>query len=148
MSDLTENEILACHVQALKDAKGACELLGKNAMQGYLAPRGHNYGNLQRALKALEGSARQMTHFREDTRWLKLGILYAKVMRLAQAKFVGQQWDEFNKMMPIFDKGLRNMDALKNNRTGRMGMILPSQPTDWLVLPDHRVPTPFRGPVH
>lgn len=149
MSDITENEILSCHIQALKEAKGACELLGKNAMEGYLAPRGHHYGNLTRALNALEGSARQMCHFRSDARWLKLGIFYAKVMRTAQAKFVAQHWKAFHDMQPIFDKGLLNMDALRHNRTMRVGSILPTQPTDWLILPDFKVPhRRFLGTTH
>lgn len=148
MSDLTEAEILACHIQALKDAKGACEMLGKNADPNYIFPRGHLYGNLRRALQALEGSARQMSHFRGDARWLKLGIYYAKVMRAAQTAFVQMKWLEFSKMRLIFDKGLRAMDDLRHRKTGRAGVILPTQPTDWLILPDHRVPRPYRGPIH
>lgn len=143
MSDLTESEIISCHLQALHDAKGACELLGKNAMEGYLAPRGHHYGVLKEALELLEGSARQMSHYRSDARWLKLGILYARLMQLAQAKFVGQKWKAFHEMRPFFDNALRNMDELCNKKTGRIGSILPTQGTDWLIMPNYRPP---RGP--
>lgn len=137
---LTEAEILSRHHQALGEARGACQRLGRNADADYLAPRGHDYGELRRALKALEGSSRQMAHFRADARWVKLGIVYAKAMRAAQAKFVGQRWSYFNELTALFELGLRRMNDLKDNRTGRLGAILPTQPTDWLILPDLKRP--------
>lgn len=138
----TEQDIIDRHMQALGEAQRACQRLGRNADPDFLAPRGHDYGNLKRALQALEGTARQMCHWRQDTRWLKLGILYAKAMRLAQVKFVGQRWAAFNEMTKLFDRGLREMEELKTRRTGQIGPVLPSRPTDWLILPDHKVPRP------
>ena len=145
---LSENEIMDRHSQALGEARRACQRLGRNADPTYLAPRGHDYGNLKRALNALEGSARQMAHHRSDARWVKLGIIYARAMRAAQAKFVGQRWGYFNEMIKLFELGLRRMDELRNNKTGKAGPILPTRPTDWLILPDHKVPFPNRGPMH
>lgn len=144
---LSEREIIDRHTQALGEAHRACQRLGKNADPEYLAPRGHDYGNLKRALNALEGSARQMAHFREDARWLKLGVLYAKAMRTAQAKFVGQRWGAFNELMKLFENGQRSMADLRDRKTDTRGPILPQRASDWLILPDHKVPRPYRGPM-
>ena len=150
MGALTEVEILDRHAQALGEAHQACQRLGRNADPEYLAPRSRDYGNLKRALQALEGSARQMGHFRADGRWFRLGIVYAKAMRVAQAKFVGQRWAAFNEMMKLFDIGFHHLDELKNGRTGATGPILPKRASEWLILPDHRVPMPppWRGTTH
>ena len=146
MGALTERDILDRHRQALGEAHRACQRLGKNADPLYLAPRGHDYGNLKRALEMLEGSARQMAHFREDARWLRLGIVYAKAMRSAQSKFIGQRWAYFNELTKLFALGHRRVEELQA-KTGTQGPILPSRPSDWLVLPDHRVPW-ARGTSH
>lgn len=139
MSDLTEHEILLRHKDALGLAHTACQRLGQNARDDYLAPRGTDYGNLKEALELLEGSARQMAHFRADARWLKLGILYAKAMRLAQVKFIGQKWNAFNQMLPLFVTGKKHLEDLQM-KTGTRGPILPSRPSDWLVMPDWKSP--------
>lgn len=146
MSDLTENDILDRHRDALGLAHRACQNLGRNAADDYLAPRGTDYGNLKEALELLEGSARQMAHFRADARWLKLGILYAKAMRLAQVKFIGQKWNAFNQMMPLFVTGKKHLEDLQM-KTGTRGPILPNRPSDWLVMPDWKSPF-MQGQLH
>jgi hypothetical protein len=135
VSDLTEAEILDRHQDALGIAHRSCQSLGRNAADDYLAPRGQDYGELKEALELLEGSARQMAHFRADARWLKLGILYAKVMRKAQASFIAQRWNDFNKLMPLFVTGKRHLQDLQM-KTGTRGPILPQRPSDWLIMPD------------
>lgn len=144
MTALTETEILDRHTQSLHEARQACQFLARQADPELLAPRGRHYQALKEALALLEGTCRQMAAFRDDARWLRLGMVYAKAMRLAQVKFVGQRWAAFGTMMGVFDNGLRNMTDLKDQRTGRRGMILPSRPSDWLVMPDFVVPQ--RGP--
>ena len=139
MSGLTEQEILSKHKQSLGEGRDACQWLGRNADPEYLAPRGRHYGNLKRALNALEGTCRQLAAFRADTRWTKLGFLYARAMRVAQAKFVRQDWMAFNQMQQLFENGLRRMDELQNAKTGKLGPILPKR-TDWMVLPDLQPP--------
>lgn len=145
MSGLTENEILAKHEQSLKEAHRACQMLGKNADPDYIAPRGHLYGQLKRACMALEGSARQLAAFREDARWLKLGIFYAMVQRKNQAAFVGQRWGYFEKLQQLFTDGTARMNELRHAKTGKRGPILPARPSEFLLVPDHRVPWPNRG---
>lgn len=136
MSDLTEAEILSKHQQSLKEARHHCAELARCADPMIIAPRGWRYTKLRTALQELEGTCRQMAHWREDARWLKLGIVYAKAMRTVQARFTLHDWQAFGKLVALFDKGLVSMEGLRDSRTGRSGMILPSQPTDWLILPD------------
>ena len=147
MSGLTEQEISGKHIQSLKEGKQACELLARNQDPDKVAPRGHIYGNLQRSLKALEGSCRQLAHFRSDARWIKLGVLYARAMRVAQAKMAAEDWAAFGKLGALFEQGLVRMDELANRKTGKVGSILPSRPSTWLILPDHKAPPPRRPPV-
>lgn len=133
---LSENEILDRHQQALGEARRACQHLGRNADPEYLAPRGAHYAHLTRSLKALEGSCRQMAHFRSDARWLRLGIHYARQMRTVQAKFVGQQWAWFNEFKALFELGERRLAELRDAKTGVSGAILPKRASEWLILPD------------
>lgn len=139
MSDLTENELIDRHRQSLIDAHSACQVLGRNADTDILMPRGKHYLKLKQSLELLEGSARQMAHFREDARWLKLGILYAKATRVAQKHYVQLNWKAFTMMMTIFEQGHRHLNDL-NAKTGKMGAILPARPSDFLLMPDFRVP--------
>jgi len=148
MSDLTELEILSKFNQSIREARDACAWLAKNADPEWLAPRGVHYRRLKTALSELEGCARQMSQFRSDTRWLPLGILYgAKAARLAQKYFVQLNWKGFGELTKLFDMSERRADELANAKTGRLGVILPTR-TDFLMLPDHRVPMPNRGTRH
>ena len=139
---LSETDILDRHNQSLKEARDHCLWLAKQQDETQAAPRGRRYIALRKALDQLEGSCRQMAHFRADARWVKLGVVYAKAMRLAQAKYIGQNWKAFGQMVAIFERGLHSLDELANRKTETRGAILPSQPTDWLILPDWK---PFAG---
>lgn len=143
---LSENEIIAKHVQALGEAREACQALGRNADPEYIAPRGRWYARLRDALNALEGSARQMSMCRLDARWTRLGVVYGRALRGAQAKFVGQNWRWFHDLQPLFENGLRSMADLRDMKTGKLSNspILPANPSSWLVLPDHK--PRLRGP--
>lgn len=135
MSDLTEGEILSRHKAALGEAREACQFLARNADPMLIAPRSHHYRTLRAALNALEGSSRQMAHWREDARWLKLGIHYAKAMRIAQRLFANMNWLEFQRLGIMFENGSRHLDELAQRRTGHVGMILPKN-TDFLRMPE------------
>ncbi len=141
---LTENEILDRHVQSLREAKDHCLWLAAQQADGMTAPRGGRYVRLRKALDQLEGSCRQMAHFRGDARWIRLGVVYGRAMPLAQAKYIGQNWKAFGAMVAIFDKGLRSVDELATRKTGTMGAILPSRASDWLIFPEWK---PYGGAV-
>jgi hypothetical protein len=140
---LSENEIIDRHMQALGEAKRECLWLGAQQDEDMAAPRGRHYEALKVALKAAEGSARQMSYHRSDTRWIKLGILYAKVLRKAQQWYVSQAWRYFSEVTPMFDGAMRDMQALAERKTGMSSsnIILPSAGNmDWVKVPDWKNP--------
>lgn len=141
MSDLTEMECLSKHKEALGEAHRACQHLGRNAGEGVLKPRGHDFHMLKTALKELEGSARQVAHYRADARWLRLGILYARVAMKCQVWFVGQRWKNFHDLMPLFINGQGQLEQLQG-KTGTLGPILPQRASDWLWMPPYASPRP------
>ena len=143
----SEAEILSKHIQCLHEGRDACLELAKNADPEKAAPRGRPYGNLKRALKALEGTCRQMAFHRADARWTKLGFVYARAMRIVYAKFMDNNWAAFKEISQLFEIGLKRMEALATAKTGRTGAILPKR-TDFLILPDVKTPGSFRGTTH
>ncbi len=136
MSDLTEREILDRHRQSLFEARDHCLWLATQQRDDFAAPRGARYTKLRKNLKELEGSARQMAHFRGDARWIRLGTVYAKAMPIAQRNYIAQKWKTFGELVQIFEKGIRSCDEIANKKTGVSGLILPNRPADWLVMPD------------
>lgn len=137
---LSEQEVITKFQQSLCEGRDACLWLARNADPEWLAPRGRHYRLLKTALSELEGCARQLSAFRDDTRWLPLGILYgAKAARLAQTYFVQLKWVKFKDLAQVFDVGLARMEELQK-KTGRIGPILPKR-TDFLILPPHITPT-------
>jgi len=142
--EIGEREILDRHLQSLGIARGCCQRLGRQADPDKAAPRGPDYTLLKEQLDLLEGSCRQIAHYRGDARWLRLGILYAKTRRSAQAAFIGMRWKWFGELAALFEQGLVNMIELRDGKTGRPSSspILPRNPSAFLHLPDHRVPLP------
>lgn len=145
---LTERDITDRHTQALGEAWRAAQALGRNADPSYMAPRGGYYWDLRGALLNLEGSSRQMAHFRADARWVKLGIFYARILRQGQVKFVGQKWAWFAALKQVFELGERSMRDLETRKTGARGPVLPTQPTDWIIMPDLRIPSSDHRRLH
>ena len=119
-----------------------CQRLGSQLDPEKAEPRGWQYAALRDHIGLLEGTCRQMAAFREDARWIRLGIQYAKLRRSAQKHFIAQRWKAFTQMMPIFEAGLRSVADLAEAKTGARGPILPKNASSWLVLPTH---DPFAG---
>jgi hypothetical protein len=144
MPDLSEREILDRHLQALGMARGACQRLGRQADPEKAAPRGPDYSLLKEQLDLIEGTCRQLAHYRGDARWLRLGMLYARTRRSAQYAFIGMNWLWFNDLQSLFSQGIVNMIELRDGKTGRASSspILPKNPSAFLVTPDFRVPLP------
>lgn len=136
-SDLSENEIVSRHIQALGECRGACQELGRHADPDYLALKGGHYRQLKQSLEALEGTCRQLSMFREDARWLALGMIYAKTLRIAQRAYVEERWSKFTALIGMFHNGLVQMNDLKDRATGRIGSIIPANLSSFLILPDH-----------
>ena len=115
-----------------------CQRLGSQLDPEKAEPRGWQYAALRDHIGLLEGTSRQMAAFREDARWIRLGVQYAKLRRSAQKHFIAQRWKAFTQMMPIFEAGLRSVADLAEQKTGGIGPVLPKRPSDWLILPEHR----------
>lgn len=136
MSGLTEQEVLSKHKQSLSEARDSCLWLAKNQDPEYIAPRGRHYKNLKTALKELEGTCRQISMFRSDARWTKLGMVYAKAMLVAHKHFLAQRWSAFKQLSDLFIRGLVEMEELSTRKTGTVGPILPQNPSKWIIMPE------------
>lgn len=142
---LTDREVQDRHRQSLGEAKAACLELARFQDHALIAPRGRHYVILKEALARLEGSARQLGYLRDDTRWMALGIQYAKIKQACQVWFIGQRWKRFELLAPAFDRWQRDLEDLATRRTGKRGPILPTPGNmNWLIMPDWR--SPFRMP--
>lgn len=140
---ITETEILSKYRQSLKEARDQCVELGRHADPAIIAPRGWRYTKLKKAVTELEGCCRQMSHWRADARWVRLGIQFGKMLQLIQRMFVGQRWLEFRRLIEVLDLHMRHCEELATGKTGRVerqGAILPSRPSDWIITPNWRMP--------
>ena len=141
MGALTEVEIFSCMSENLRlAAQHADELAVKPA-------KGRAYRDLRSELKSVEGCCRQASVWRQDTRWLDLGMWFdearlraldwlrgveVEVTRPDGTKMkhrvpmaMGQRHPLFLKLAERlrFYRGLA--EQVRTMRTGRVGMILP-----------------------
>ena len=124
---LAEHEVL----DRLKTEFGAaardCELLAK------LPARGPTYSRFRHTLRVLEGHCRLMAFYREDCRWLPLGLAMEEAHRRAGTWLrTYARTVDHNDAHPLFLKLAENLRAgakacerLQTMATGRRGMILP-----------------------
>jgi len=133
MGALTEAEIMACLSENFRLAAEYCEDLAR------LPKKGPTYIKLRQSLKLLEGACRQAAHWREDARWLKIGMDMAHVHEKAGGWLRGYTDREGRhisiapgQMNPLFKKlaeSLRSSHAgverLRTMKTNKVGAILP-----------------------
>jgi len=127
-----EPEFITKHLDALRVAEECCETLKMNAVEP--APRGAVYAKLVQANKELEGTCRQMFHWRgDDARWLRLGSLYAKALKVMARLYLGERWEEFGDLAYIYRIGFRRLMNLAERPTGRgiEKFILPGDISPW-----------------
>ena len=137
MGALTEPEIFDCLIENLKIAVEASDDLAVIDMKGPA------YNRLRGALALVEGACRQASAWREDTRWLELGRLAAQCHQKAGGWLRGHKNPvtlirtplapkHKNQMFVMLASNLRffllGVERLRNERTGRTGMILPDVP--------------------
>lgn len=121
---LSEPEILSQHQASLRQARERCLALHKQLVE--TSPRGRHHIQLREACKRLEGTCRQMGHYRGDFRWFSLGGVYAKAWKKADEMFVGNRWAGFGELAKLFEQGIRKADDLATRRTEKKGtLILP-----------------------
>ncbi len=133
MARLTEIEIFDRMQESLRAAEQACRDLATSPIKG------PNYEILRKHLGLIEGCCRQASVWREDTRWLPIGMMMAEAHRRAGDWLRGIKLPDGGRrslapgeMHPNFVKLAENLKALlvsvarlKTARTGRRGMILP-----------------------
>lgn len=145
MSDLTEAEIFSCLKDHLEAAATHCAALAE------LPLKGPTYEKLRAELKIVEGACRQAAHWREDSRWLPLGLQMEAIHNKCG------NWLRMRAPSELFRKcaeALVNahdvVESLRLKATGRKGTILPDMPAlprntsvaGWthhkgLIMPDH-----------
>jgi hypothetical protein len=135
MGDLTEAEIFSCLADNFKSAAQDCDTLSKRPRNG------RAYDDLRRKLKLIEGACRQAAYWRQDTRWLPIGLMIEDVHQRAGGWLRGVPTTDGRKiplaagqLHPLFAKLADNLRALytvaedlRTKATGRSGIILPDQ---------------------
>jgi len=116
----TEQQIFQRLSDSLKAAAECCDKLAAEPKTG------PNYVRLRRHLSLIEGAARQAAHWREDSRWLKVGL------DAAHCHAKAGDWLRSHAPRLYFTKlaaSLRQIyistERLRTMPTGRMGAILP-----------------------
>jgi hypothetical protein len=128
----TEAEILSQHQAQLRIAYEACHALKMNAVESM--PRGFRYQQLLDANKKLEGTCRQMFHWRGDNaHWVRLAAIYAQASKLAARLLLREKWTGFAELAKVYELGVRRVDDLASRPTGRSldKLILPGRIDGW-----------------
>lgn len=149
-STLTEVEIFARMRESLALAAEHCDHLAVESLRGPI------YEKLRDELALIEGCCQQASAHREDTRWLPISLLMAECHKKAGGWLRGYKINgvtvkfasgHINPLFRMLADNLRAMikaiDQTKNQRTGRVGMILPDMlPGPHRETRQHRVQLP------
>ena len=118
-SGTTETEILDCF-------KSNCRLAAQDCDELAQGLRGPIYPRLHERLKLCEGACRQMAHWREDGRWIPLGIYFASVQkRVGDWLRAREPSERFRVLAAVLRQGYAFAAELETAATGRLGAILP-----------------------
>lgn len=135
----------------LRMAARDCELLATIPMKGMV------YDRFRKELKLVEGCCRQASAWREDTRWLPIGLMMEECHKRAGDWLRGVVMPDGTRRLiphgekhPLFVKLAENLHALlkqvsvlRTQATGRLGMILPDMaPTPFRETRQHRIELP------
>ena len=132
MGALTEIEIFDCMATNLRLAAEHCDELAVKPLKGPI------YEKLRDELALIEGCCKQASAWREDTRWLNIGLLMADCHKKAGGWLRGYKiYGTRVKLEPghlnlCFVKLAENLralltacDAIKNKKAPKLGMIVP-----------------------
>jgi len=130
MGALTEVEIFACmHENLILAAQHAVDL-------AKLPAQGLTYQKFREEMLLVEGCCRQASAWREDTRWLQVGLVIADALQrtgswLRGYRVEGREGKTFypRDLYLMLAEKLREIakviEGLQHGATGRVGMILP-----------------------
>jgi hypothetical protein len=132
MGALTEVEIFSCLSENFALAAQYCDDLAR------LPRKGPTYHKLRECLKLIEGAARQAGYWRQDARWLQIGLYAEEVHKRAGGWLRGYKVNGIHitiregQLHPLFVKLAENLRAgyakaeeFRTKATGRIGTILP-----------------------
>lgn len=134
MGALTEVEIFDCIATNLAIAADCCEQMATRPM------RGVQFIKFREACANVEGACRQASQWREDTRFLPMGLMMEKCHQFALRWITGfkaepgqprvalserEKHPKFVKMAENLRFAAESMKILKDGKTGKIGMILP-----------------------
>lgn len=114
---LTEAEIYETIAERFRLASEECTNLSR--LNG-------GYVELRRHLKFLEGACRQMSVWREDSRWLAIAMVAARAQADAPQWIRQRQYMKFRRLAEALGSGSKAAKQLLTQATGRKsGAILP-----------------------
>lgn len=137
MSDLSELEVIDRMQTSLREAIQASIDLAQTSRKG------PTYNKLREHLALVEGACRQLSVFRQDTRWLPIGRLVSECHAKAggwlrgykdplsgrRIHFGAKTQNPLFLMLAENLKGVYQLaENLRTSKTGRVGMILPDMP--------------------
>lgn len=147
---LTEREIFDRLTQSLKRAISLCNDIARQPKSG------PQFIALRAELKLVEGACRQAAVWREDTRWLAVGIKAEQAHQYARIwldRPTVQSKKLFTLLAAVLRRWFVELSAVRDSKVGRSGIILPEsmapgmpeQPR--LVLPDVQMFSPRPMPA-
>jgi len=136
MARLTEGEIFSKMRECLRESEEACRALA------VLPAKGAAYDRLRANLRLVEGCCRQAGAWREDSRWLPMGLQMATAHKMAGDWLRGVEQPGggrrklgpgeihpcFQRLADILAAAGKACEHLRNAKTGRRGIILPDMP--------------------
>lgn len=118
---LTEREILDCLKDSLKITTERCQDLADGR-------RGKTYREFKDAMKLVDGCCRQMSGWREDTRWSAFALKVFEVPKRT-AKWLREDKKSWHAKFAMLADILRAAQVrameLERKKTGKVGLILP-----------------------
>lgn len=154
MRQWSENEIFSFLIDHLRQAASDCEDLAVNRRKGPV------YNHFRITLERIEDMCRIVHYMRQDARWLKTGLIMERCHQAAgdwlrgvpqkpgldgkpkpaRPLPEGMKHPLFLKLADFLREQEREVLRLKNEKTNRIGMILPRM----LEPPGVRQPTNYR----
>lgn len=124
---LFESEIFSRLVENFRLAAESCELLAIRPARGPV------YRKLIEQLKLCEGCCRQVAYYRDDTRWLRIGLLMEEahkraggwLRRYPRTATENAAHPLFVRLAENLRAGQKSAEDLRTKATGRVGIILP-----------------------
>lgn len=134
MARLSETEIFSKMTESLRLAEEASRELAVHPGAG------ETYNKLRFNLRLVEGCCRQASAWRDDTRWLPIGLVMGKAHKLAgdwlrgvqmpngrrRPLAAGERHPAFLGLAANLLSCLQNIEKLRTGKTGVRGAILPA----------------------